>query len=133
MDLKTGMLVMLIGITIVGMTLSQASAYEYYVFCGNTDDYLWVDTYDDENGYSSCDITYQSQYPGWWYWTYSSSAGGEDQYYTYSDPDDRDTEGYAYNEYLNKKAECSKSESGGMWAFAGKNLCGEQVVDAVCW
>ncbi len=133
MDLKTGMLVMLVGIAIVGMTVSQVSAYEYYVYCENPDNYRWVDTYDDEDGHSGCDTTYQSQYPGWWYWTYGSSAGSNGQYYTHSDPDDRDTYGYAYNEYLDNDAECSKSESGGMWAFAGKNLCNEQVVEAECW
>ncbi len=55
------------------------------------------------------------------------------KYYTYSDPDDRNTYGYAYNEYLEDDDECSESESGGMWAFAGKDMCDEQVVEAVCW
>jgi len=79
MDLKTGMLVMLVGIAIVGMTVSSVSVYEYYVYCENPDNYRWVDTYDDEDGYSGCDATYQSQYPGWWHWTYSSSAGSNGQ------------------------------------------------------
>ncbi|PKP59560.1 MAG: hypothetical protein CVT89_01090 [Candidatus Altiarchaeales archaeon HGW-Altiarchaeales-2] len=77
MDLKTGILVMLVGIAIVGMMASSVSAYTYETACcGPASNVKLLDTtsYAGDYDWSTCQWNYQGG-TTWWGYTDSSKNG----------------------------------------------------------
>ncbi|PKP59058.1 MAG: hypothetical protein CVT88_06300 [Candidatus Altiarchaeales archaeon HGW-Altiarchaeales-1] len=127
--LKTGFLVVLVGMIVAGMAISGVTGYKYTASCKHTStNWFGTEVYDGEEGYAYCDV-YQEN-GNTWRWHIDSSIDDEITGTFYSASFGVQAKGY--DGYLNECCSCYNGYNVA-WGFGGYNRnCGYHECMAAC-
>lgn len=127
MKLKTGILMMMVGIAMIGLTVSSVSAYAYTAKCKHTPT---GNTHESGSDYLSaqCDLTWQGG--SQWNW-HTSTDGSNDNYGTFYDAK-FGTYAYAKNTNIQPYPSTCCYGTYSSYAFAGEDQWEDQIRVTYC-